>query len=267
MRLRVFLDPCYEISYFMFYLRGSVVSKLIMCIVGQTASGKSLAAMQIAKRLPISIISVDSAMVYQGCDIGTAKPSIADQAQVPHYLLDLIDPSQSYSVAQFMGDVDHAIQSVQAAGRIPLLVGGSMMYFHTLIHGISSLPATDMSVRQEVEALIESNGLSYVWEALEQVDPEAAARIHPHDRQRIIRAYGLYLQTGHSMKRLLQLSPPRQLPYDFQLFEKACRDLTELEGNIRRRVQIMMSQGLVEEATLIYDQLKGIATPAKKLIG
>ncbi len=171
-----------------------------VCIAGPTASGKTAAALAVADALagtlPVEIVSVDSALVYRGMDIGTAKPSAAERARVPHHLIDIIDPAEAYSAARFVGDAQRLIGEIAARGHLPLLVGGTMLYFKALFEGLDAMPAADRAVRAELEAKAAAEGLYALYEELRRVDPVTAARLPPGDSQRIQRALEVYRVSG-----------------------------------------------------------------------
>ena len=171
-------------------------------LLGPTASGKTALALEIARRFPVEIISVDSAQVYRGMDVGTAKPSAAERAAVPHHLIDVIDPDQSYSAAQFRADAARLMREIRARGRVPLLVGGTMLYFKALREGLSALPQADAAVRAAVEAEAREKGWPAMHAELVSVDPPAAARIKPGDAQRIQRALEVFRLTGQPLSAL-----------------------------------------------------------------
>ncbi|GAB7207688.1 hypothetical protein OS21_41850 [Dickeya oryzae] len=163
-------------------------------IMGPTASGKTALAMALREHLPVELISVDSALIYRGMDIGTAKPSQEELARAPHRLLDILDPAQAYSAADFRRDALQAMAEVTAAGRIPLLVGGTMLYFKALLEGLSPLPSADASIRQEIEERARTEGWDALHRQLSAIDPVAAARIHPNDPQRLSRALEVFFR-------------------------------------------------------------------------
>ena len=173
-------------------------------LMGPTGSGKSDLALRLAEALPLEIISVDSALVYRGMDIGTAKPTPAMRAQVPHHLLDIRDPAESYSAGEFTRDALQAMQDIWRRGRQPLLVGGTMLYFHALSFGMAKLPEADAEIRNAISAQAASSGWAAVHRELEAVDPGAAGRIHINDPQRIQRALEVYRLTGETITRLQQ---------------------------------------------------------------
>src|SRR3984957_15835464 len=173
-------------------------------LMGPTGSGKSDLAMRLAETLPLDIVSVDSAQVYRGMDIGTAKPDAAARARVAHHLIDIRDPAQSYSVGEFTRDARLAMQDIWRRGRQPLLVGGTMLYFHALSQGIADLPEANLEVRAGIDAEAASSGWAAVHRELARVDPAAAARIHANDPQRIQRALEVYRLTGEAITSLQQ---------------------------------------------------------------
>ena len=168
-------------------------------LMGPTASGKTDLAIELSKVLPCELVSVDSALVYRGMDIGSAKPSKAVLAAHPHHLIDIRDPAGAYSAAQFRADALRVMAEITARGNIPLLVGGTMLYYKALTEGLADMPAADAQVRAELEALAEAEGLAALHRQLAEVDPESAARIHPNDPQRLIRALEVYRVSGQSM--------------------------------------------------------------------
>ena len=167
-----------------------------ICIAGPTASGKTAAALAIAAALPVEIISVDSALVYRGMDIGTAKPSAAELASVPHHLIDILDPAQSYSAAQFVADATRLISEIKMRGKLPLLVGGTMLYFKALIDGIDDMPPANADIRAEIDTQAKEKGWPAMHAALALVDPITAARLSPNDSQRIQRALEVFQSAG-----------------------------------------------------------------------
>jgi tRNA dimethylallyltransferase len=215
-------------------------------LMGPTASGKTALAIELCNNLPCEIISVDSALIYRGMDIGTAKPSLAELKQAPHQLIDILDPSQSYSVAEFRKDALRAMQDITARGNIPLLVGGTMMYFKALIDGLSPLPESDQSVRAKIQKQATELGWDVLHQQLTAVDPESANRIHPNDPQRLTRALEVYHLTKHSMTELMKTkSDP--IPYLVKQFCIAPDDRKVLHERIAKRFDIMLESGFLAE--------------------
>ena len=215
--------------------------------MGPTASGKTELAVELVRRLPMEIISVDSALVYRGMDIGTAKPSPAVRAEAPHRLIDICDPEQPYSAAQFRDDALKAMAEITAAGRIPLLVGGTMLYFRALSQGLSPLPAADPTVRRRLEEEAAECGWRALHERLAEVDPEAAARINANDPQRIQRALEVYELTGVVLSELTRRGERAPLPYRLVKLAVAPQERSVLHERIARRFEAMINEGLVEE--------------------
>jgi tRNA dimethylallyltransferase len=221
--------------------------------MGPTASGKTALAIELAKRLPCDIISVDSALVYRGMDIGTAKPTAIEQAEAPHRLLDLIDPSESYSAADFRRDALREIESIVAQDRIPLLVGGTMLYYKALLEGLSPLPAADPLIRQAIETEAEQIGWDALHQQLQHIDPVSAARIHQNDPQRLSRALEVYRISGKTLTELTQ-TKGEQLPYRTLQFAIASTDRELLRQRIAERYQLMLSQGFEQEVRALFQR-------------
>lgn len=222
----------------------------VICLMGPTASGKTALAMALADTLPCDIISVDSALVYKGMDIGTAKPTQAELADYPHRLIDMIDPADSYSAADFCRDALREIAEIRAKGRIPLLVGGTMMYFKSLIDGISPLPKADPAIREGIVALAEANGWDAVHAELEKVDSVSAKRIHPNDPQRLTRALEVYRITGKSLTELTEQKGETLQGRVIQLAITP-KDRARLHERIEIRFNQMLEQGFEKEVVTL----------------
>lgn len=220
--------------------------------MGPTASGKTALAMHLAQEMPCEIISVDSAMVYRGMDIGTAKPNAEELQRAPHRLIDILDPSQSYSAAQFRDDALREMEQVTAAGKVPLLVGGTMLYFRALQMGLSPLPSADAEIREQIEQQASKLGWTALHEKLMQVDPVSASRIHPNDPQRIQRALEVYEITGRSLSDLVQQGQAGQFPYHVIKIMLWAEDRSLLHRRISDRFHLMLEQGLVLEVESLY---------------
>ncbi len=214
--------------------------------MGPTASGKTDLAFQLSDHLPCDIISVDSALIYKHMDIGSAKPTATELARYPHKLVDIIEPTDSYSVADFCRDAKALIAESQAKGRIPVLVGGTMMYFKGLIEGISPLPKADPDVRAEIEKLAADYGWQHIHTLLEAVDPVSAERIHPNDPQRLTRALEVYRISGKSLTELTAVKGDT-LQGDIYQFAITTKERSELHKRIELRYQIMLDQGFDQE--------------------
>ncbi|NBA95184.1 tRNA (adenosine(37)-N6)-dimethylallyltransferase MiaA [Pseudomonas sp. R5(2019)] len=226
-------------------------------LMGPTAAGKTDLAIELSRVLPCELISVDSALVYRGMDIGTAKPSKEVLAAHPHRLIDILDPAQSYSAAQFRADALAAMAEITARGNIPLLVGGTMLYFKALVDGLADMPAADPRIRAEIEAEAERLGLQALHEQLAAVDPVSAARIHPNDPQRLIRALEVYRVSGMSMtshrerqsaqSTAAAASGSSQLPYTVANLAIAPNDRRVLHDRIALRFEHMLEHGFIDE--------------------
>lgn len=218
-----------------------------LVLMGPTASGKSALAMRLAETLPVEIISVDSAQVYRDMDVGTAKPTREEQQAVPHHLIDIIDPTAAYSAAQFRTDALRLMQEISARDRIPLLVGGTMLYFKALREGLSDLPQADESVRTALDAEAAERGWPALHAELVRIDPATAARLKPNDAQRIQRALEVFRLTGRPMSELVGARTDEHLP--FRLIEVALvpGERVELHARIAQRFESMLAAGLVEE--------------------
>ena len=221
-------------------------------LMGPTASGKTGLAVDLVKRFPMDIISVDSALVFKGMDIGTAKPDKETLKLAPHRLIDIRDPAESYSAAEFCEDALVQMQDITAAGRVPLLVGGTMLYFRSLEHGLSDLPAADPQVRAELEEQAASIGWAAMHELLQQKDPQAAARIHPNDPQRIQRALEVALISGQTMSELQAQSKGLSLDYQIHKIIVSPQDRSVLHQRIEQRFDVMMQSGFMDEMETLF---------------
>lgn len=222
----------------------------VISIMGPTASGKTGLSIELAKRIPSEIISVDSALIYKDMDIGTAKPDEEEQSGIPHHLIDIRTPEQTYSVSEFVADCVSIIKQIQDRGKVPILVGGTMMYFNALIKGLSDLPATDEDVRQNVKALINDKGLAHVHSLMSQADPDAGARIHSNDLQRTSRAYEVFLATGKPLTFWQNQKKPGYSGKIHQ-FSIMPEDRAILHERIAMRFDLMLKNGFIEEVELL----------------
>ena len=216
-------------------------------VLGPTAGGKTGLALRLAQRFPLEIISLDSALVYRGMDIGTAKPTDEELASVPHHLIDIISPLQSYSAAEFAADCLRLCGEISARGRMPLIVGGTMMYFHALVNGLNDLPQADVSVRAQLQAQKAEQGLEGLYRRLCDVDAATAARLKSGDSQRIERALEVFLLTGRPLSDHLAVQTAYRVPlrlHTLVLFPQR-REL--LHEAIARRFRLMLEQGFLEE--------------------
>ena len=215
--------------------------------MGPTASGKTQLALALARTLPIEIVSVDSAQVYRGMDVGTAKPLLSERRAVRHHLIDIIDPTEAYSAARFRAEAEHLIKDITERGRIPLLAGGTMLYFKALREGLSELPESDAEERERIDAKAAVRGWPALHAELARVDPDTAARLKPGDAQRIQRALEVYRITGKPMSKLIGPGSRAELP--FRLIELALvpADRGALHRRIEARFNAILKGGLVEE--------------------
>jgi tRNA dimethylallyltransferase len=222
-------------------------------LMGPTASGKTPLALALARALPVEIVSVDSAQVYRGMDVGTAKPSASERDRVPHHLIDVIDPTESYSAARFRADALRLMKEITARGRIPLLAGGTMLYFKALREGLSELPESDAAVRARIDAEAAACGWPAMHAELAKIDASTAMRLKPNDAQRIQRALEIYRVTGKPMSQLLGQTRSA-LP--FRLLELALvpSDRGELHRRIEFRFDTMLEHGLVEELRALRER-------------
>jgi tRNA dimethylallyltransferase len=236
-------------------------------LLGPTASGKSRLAMELALQHPIEIVSVDSAQVYRGMDIGTAKPSAAEREAVPHHLIDLVDPTETYSVGRFLEDSIQAIRSIQERKKIPLLVGGTMLYYRALAQGIDALPAAEPGLRAQIDARAARHGWPALHADLARVDPATAARLSPNDAQRIQRALEVWELSGKPISELQRAAPP-DLPFRLQAFALVPEDRAQLHARIAARFDAMLKAGLVDELRSLRKQFALSARlPAMRCVG
>lgn len=221
----------------------------VICLAGPTAAGKSASTLALAERWPMEIVNVDSATIYRGMDIGTAKPSPAEQARVPQHLLDILDPAQSYSAAEFRADALRLIDEIRARGRVPLLAGGTMMYYKALRDGLDDLPQADPALRAELEARAAREGWPALHAELATLDPVTAARLAPNDSQRIQRALEICRLSGQPMSALL-LRAQRKPDEDanrYLTISLEPSDRAALHARIEQRFDAMLAQGLIDE--------------------
>ncbi len=226
---------------------------LVVAIMGPTASGKTAAALAIAKSIPCEIISVDSALIYRGMDIGTAKPSYEERSQVPHHLIDILDPSHSYSVKQFRDDASGLITDIQARSKLPLLVGGTMLYFKALRDGLDDLPSADLALRSQLDMEIARHGTAALHARLRELDPITAERLNPNDTQRVQRAMEIILLSGQPMSSQLDKADKPELPFELMSLALEPSDRKVLHDRIAQRFDAMLSAkpGLIEETATL----------------
>jgi tRNA dimethylallyltransferase len=223
-------------------------------LMGPTASGKTDLAVALAESLPFEIISVDSALIYRGMDIGTAKPDAETLSRAPHRLIDICEPTEAYSAARFREDALREMAEITARGRIPLLVGGTMLYFRALTEGLSPLPSADPEVRTRLEEEEAERGLEAMHARLASVDPEAAARIHQNDPQRIHRALEVYEITGRAMSELYREQDSQGIPYRVHRLIVSPTERAILHERIGQRFEQMLAQGFIDEVKTLYER-------------
>lgn len=220
--------------------------------MGPTAVGKTALALALAERLPVEIVSVDASQVYRGMDIGTAKPTPQERARAPHRLIDIRDPAERYSAAEFRDDALREMHAITRQGKIPLLVGGTMFYFHALEFGLSALPSADPSLRARLSEEAERLGWPALHARLAAADPQTAARLHPHDAQRIQRALEILELTGQPPSRLARATRMPPPPYRFLKLALVPEDRAWLHARIAQRFHAMLERGLIEEVEGLY---------------
>jgi tRNA dimethylallyltransferase len=237
-------------------------------LAGPTASGKTALALALARRWPVEIVSVDSALVYRGMDIGTAKPSAEERAVAPHHLLDIIDPAQSYSAAQFVADARRLMAEIRARGRWPLLVGGTMMYFKALVDGIDEMPPADPAIRAAIDAEAAQHGWPAMHARLAEVDPITAARLKPKDSQRIQRALEVWRAGGTPLSTLHQRARRDAPPHDGALLALEPASRAWLHARIAQRFDAMLDAGFLDEVRrLRADRSLNLDLPSMRCVG
>jgi tRNA dimethylallyltransferase len=237
-------------------------------LMGPTASGKTDLAVELVRRFSLEIVSVDSALVYREMDIGTAKPGSEVLSEAPHRLVDILDPAESYSAAQFREDALREMEQITAAGRVPLLVGGTMLYFRALEQGLSELPQADASLRAEIEAQALQRGWQGLHEELAEVDPVAAARIHPNDPQRLQRALEVYRLSGVPLSELQRRRSDDAFPYRALRLALLPVDRERLHRRIEHRFENMLEQGLINEVAHLYERGDlDLSCPSMRAVG
>ncbi|MCK5188575.1 MAG: tRNA (adenosine(37)-N6)-dimethylallyltransferase MiaA [Methylococcales bacterium] len=223
-------------------------------LMGPTASGKTELAVQLAQRLDAEIISVDSALVYKGMDIGTAKPTLKERQGIPHYLIDILDPAESFSTGSFRKQALELMEDITKRGKIPLLVGGTMLYFNALYNGLATLPEANPDVRKLLDDELATVGKEAMHARLKSIDPESAERIHPNDPQRVQRALEVYELSGKPITQFFREAQQDQIPFNKIKLIVAPQDRKLLHEKIAQRFRQMVDRGLVEEVRALYNR-------------
>ena len=237
-------------------------------LMGPTAAGKTDAAIALHEQLGHELISVDSAMVYRGMDVGSAKPSAEELARAPHRLIDIRDPADPYSAADFREDALQEMRQISAAGKVPLLVGGTMLYFKRLVEGVANLPAADAAIREQLEAKRQAEGLAGLHRALTEVDPASAARIHPNDPQRLMRALEVFYASGRPMSELWAEQQSETFPWRVLSIALAPNDRKILHQRIAQRFETMLGEGLIDEVAALRKRNDiHLGLPSMKSVG
>jgi tRNA dimethylallyltransferase len=236
-------------------------------LLGPTASGKSRLALALAERLPIEIVSMDSAQVYRGMDIGTAKPGAAERARVPHHLIDILDPDRSYSTGRWRMDAIAAVEEVLRRGKVPLLIGGTMLYYRALVGGLDALPQADPQVRAAIDAEAAERGWPALHAELERVDPKSARRIAPGDTHRIQRALEVWRLTGEPLSAL-HGTAGGGLPFALKAFALMPAEREALHERIAQRFDAMLKAGLVDEVKRLRSRYRlTLGMPSMRAVG
>ena len=242
------------------------VKTKIVVIGGPTASGKTSLSVKIAKQFDGEIISADSMQIYKGLDIGTAKATPEEQQGIPHHLVDILSPEQRFSAADFVQRAQACIENISSRGKLPVIVGGTGLYIESLVKGVQfTKEEFNPALRRKLEEQAQREGALAMHAMLEKIDPEYAAKVHPNNGGRVLRAIELYMQTGTTMTQQLQNSLPAQQPYDTLLFALDCANRETLYQRINLRVDQMVQQGLEQEAMLVYQHRDTFATAAQAI--
>ena len=240
----------------------------VIFLMGPTASGKTALSIQLAQQLNAEIISVDSALVFKGMDIGTAKPTLEERAGIAHHLIDILDPSESFSAGAFRARALELMANITARGKLPLLVGGTMLYFNSLFYGLAKLPTANAELREQLDAEARLIGKAAMHAKLQVIDPVAAARIHPNDPQRVQRALEVYALSGKSMTQLHEQAKAEEIPYQKIKLIIAPRDRGVLHRKIAQRFKLMLQQGFVEEVEALYSRGDlSVQMPSMRAVG
>ena len=246
----------------------SSVPRTVLAILGPTASGKSSLALELAQRYHGEIVSMDSALVYRGMDIGTAKPTRDEQAAVPHHLIDLIEPTASYSAARFVRDCLAACATIHARGKLPIITGGTMLYYKALVDGLDDLPESDLTIRATIEAEAATHGWPHLHAELAKVDPPTAARLHSTDAQRISRALEVFRMTARPLSAFFAHRPKPTLPFRLISLSLEPSDRAALHRRIEQRFDAMLKAGLLDEVRALRERYPlNLELPSMRCVG
>jgi len=223
-------------------------------LMGPTASGKTALAVALAKQFQTEIISVDSVLVYKGMDIGTAKPTLEERQGIPHHLIDILDPAEAYSTGSFRKSALELMNDITARGKVPILTGGTMLYFNSLFNGLAELPEADPEIRAKLDQELSTNGKEAMHERLKSIDPESAQRIHPNDPQRVQRALEVYEISGKPITRFFSEAQQSTIPYKKIKIIVAPEHRKQLHEKIASRFRLMIEQGLIDEVKALYNR-------------
>ena len=223
-------------------------------LMGPTASGKTALAVQLAQQLETEIISVDSALVYKGMDIGTAKPTAEERKGIPHHLIDILDPAEVFSTGRFRKSALQLMEDITSRGKVPILVGGTMLYFNALFNGLASLPEANSDIRKKLDEELIANGKEAMHARLKCVDPVSAERIHPNDPQRVQRALEVYQISGKPITQFFTEAQQNQIPYRKIKLIVAPEDRKQIHEKIAQRFKLMIESGLIEEVNVLYQR-------------
>jgi len=223
-------------------------------LMGPTASGKTALAVALAKQFQTEIISVDSVLVYKGMDIGTAKPTLEERQGIPHHLIDILDPAEAYSTGSFRKSALELMNDITARGKVPILTGGTMLYFNSLFNGLAELPEADPEIRAKLDQELSINGKEAMHERLKSIDPESAQRIHPNDPQRVQRALEVYEISGKPITRFFSEAQQSTIPYKKIKIIVAPEHRKQLHEKIALRFRLMIEQGLIDEVKALYNR-------------
>ncbi len=223
-------------------------------LMGPTASGKTALSVDLAEKINGEIISVDSTLIYKGMDIGTAKPTLDERRGIAHHLIDILDPAEAYSTGRFRKDALALMEDISQRGKIPLLTGGTMLYFNSLLHGLAELPQANVELRKKLEQEMAEQGKAAMHQRLAQVDPESALRIHPNDPQRIQRALEVYELSGKPITYFFAEAQQQSLPFNIIKLTVAPEDRKQLHAKIAERFRLMVEQGLIDEVQQLYQR-------------